>query len=195
MAKLPGPANYNPDYSKIDTTTRGNFTLNFRPPQVAEMCNTKIIAPAPNVYDTLKAIDSVKRNPPKFTLKSRFKETVRISPGPASYLPTKRIPFSIQPTGKPVDKGKGTEKIYKCTVEVRPSPADSHLSSKTTHPTAPCFSISSKLSEKYVFKTPAPEQYATDDLQKIGRIGVSLKSRPSPYLIVFQSDRIDTLSK
>lgn len=173
----PGPAGYNPDL-KLTTNSFPKFSLGYR---IKDKTGDAHLLPGPSQYNPPNNTIEINRNP-KVSLKGRPKSKMEVTPGPADYYrySTKSYPSFQRPRTTPHTPSKKSNHS--------PGPADYSSAIKEV---GPSFSLRKRLDKMKVVDTPGPNAY--DASTKPGNRKVTMKSRFSPFVLVFPSARIDTI--
>ncbi|KAJ3217201.1 hypothetical protein HDU67_008330 [Dinochytrium kinnereticum] len=185
----PGPADYNPD--ACPTLAKSpHHSLGARwkecPPKWAGV-------PGPGAYQP-KDRQIRGNDGPKITLKGRHSSKIGSTPGPADYntsaVPTTSI--CAEQLARIDKKKEGTMDKEKQTTEESPGPADYNLAPMATTKTAgPKYSLAARIARKLPDPTPGPNAYGAR--AKLDGPRITMKSRMSPFVMVFPSNRVDTL--
>ncbi|KAJ1339942.1 hypothetical protein BSLG_005477 [Batrachochytrium salamandrivorans] len=115
------------------------------------------------------------------------------TPGPADYIHHTPIvnPTAAQLSRNSSKHSTGAERL-KNTIEKTPGPADYQLKSMSIVKTSgPKYTLRKRLESQKIDQTPGPNMYCV--VPKNSGVSVSMKGRPSPYVLVFPSTRVDTL--
>ncbi|KAJ3040444.1 hypothetical protein HDV00_010880 [Rhizophlyctis rosea] len=95
---------------------------------------------------------------------------VRITSHPPPHLPAERIRYHIEGT---------------------PGPTDYTPSIKTAKPTGPKYTLGKRLKIEKADATPAPNAYKPPS--SISGPRITMKSRMSPFVMVFPTTKVDTI--
>ncbi|KAJ3090579.1 hypothetical protein HK102_003285 [Quaeritorhiza haematococci] len=189
----PGPADYMPSTSATHNLPP-KFSLGAR--RAIILASLRANVPGPNAYDPANCY-IVNNNAPKWTLKGRQKAKLESTPGPADYNTTSPM-FTLTSTQLARLAASNTQRSNadrpKPSEEKSPGPADYEVKKMNlTKPAPPAYSLGKRLSINKANYTPSPNAYNAAGKPNRGSQGISLKSRMSPFVLVFPSNRIDTL--
>ena len=180
VIKHPGPAEYDINLQSV-ATSQPKYSLGKR---ISDGSRTNF--PAPNSYSTTDRQIS-HNDAPKYSLKSRHRlSNKHQNPGPADYEPIKPI-MDLKKTIKNEVKREVVSSVV--SKVIAPGPSDYTAVPSKNH--APAYSIGKRLESSKLHETPSANAYSPEDINKVH--GISLKSRGSPFVVVFSSNRVDTL--
>eukprot|EP00842_Homolaphlyctis_polyrhiza_P004056 jgi/Hompol1/4651/HPOL_003804-RA len=188
IAPNPGPTDYNPN-PVLTSNKPPMFSLGSRPKSSKHESDN---VPGPNAYQPRDRQIRCNGNP-KVTIKGRHKTTIDKTPGPADY--NSHIP-AVTPTAAELAKNAnphhaGAERL-KNVIEESPGPADYQLQPiSVVKPSGPKYSLRQRLESQKIDQTPGPNAYYA--LPKKNGGTTSMKSRFSPFVMVFPTNRVDTL--
>ncbi|KAI9330942.1 hypothetical protein BDR26DRAFT_870755 [Obelidium mucronatum] len=132
---------------------------------------------------------------PKVTLKGRYENKTSTNPGPADYntAPAIERTVSAAQLARLEKNKKEVPPRIKTIVEKCPGPADYELKPvSTVKPCGPKYSLATRIAPFKVDQTPGPNCYAAARKPMDGP-KITMKSRSSPFVLVFPSQRVDTL--
>ncbi|KAI8893878.1 hypothetical protein BC833DRAFT_606984 [Globomyces pollinis-pini] len=183
----PGPADYKPNRA-LTVDAAPQFSLGSR---LKERLRDNHFVPGPCAYEPKDR--QIKNNQhAKVSLKGRYKVKLESSPGPADY--NSHLPAST-PTAAQLARNAihlSTAERLKNVIEDSPGPADYQVCNPSATKTkGPCYTLRKRLDKNKVEQSPGPSAYDASPKDRGSR--VSIKSRASPFVLVFPSTRIDTL--
>ncbi|KAJ3321754.1 hypothetical protein HDV06_003903 [Boothiomyces sp. JEL0866] len=183
----PGPADYNPTI-KLTVDSVPKFSLGSR---LKERPSDNHFVPGPCAYEPKDR--QIKYNQaPHVMLKGLpilYPKREKM-PGPADYG------LHLNSELTPAELNRNTLKLstaerLKNVIEDSPGPADYQVSTNMTKKKGPCYSLRKRLDKNKVDQSPGPNAYNPTTQKEGGKI--SMKSRASPFVLVFPSSRIDTI--
>ncbi|KAJ8326866.1 hypothetical protein O5D80_004300 [Batrachochytrium dendrobatidis] len=192
IGPYPGPTDYNPEV-KLTFSKGPTFSLGVRPKSSK---NPSDDIPGPNAYHPLDRQIRGNRHP-KVTIKGRRSTTIDVTPGPADYNSHTQI---ASPTVAQLARNSTLSKAganclaerIKSKVVETPGPADYQLKpALIVKKSGPKYSPQKHTESQKVNQTPGPNAYYIQPKKNGGYI--TMKSRPSPFVMVFPSNRINTL--
>ncbi|KAJ3414311.1 hypothetical protein HDV05_006760 [Chytridiales sp. JEL 0842] len=184
----PGPTDYNPTSTlTLDRSPKYSLGQRWRerPSKSAEL-------PGPGTYQPKDRQISV-NDRPKVTLKGRYSTKIESTPGPADYN-TSKISTPAKISSKKNDRKKEAPKVdsVKPKVKETPGPADYEVVTvDSVKRCGPKYTLSKRINELRADETPPPNAYNSRSKPEGPKI--SMKSRMSPFVMVFPTNRVDTL--
>ncbi|KAL2913746.1 hypothetical protein HK105_206762 [Polyrhizophydium stewartii] len=188
VAPNPGPTDYNPD-AHLTLNKAPTFSLGSRPKSSRHESDN---IPGPGAYHPRDRQIRGNGNP-KVTIKGRHKSHIDKTPGPADY--NSHVP-AVNPTAAQLARNEagrpmGAERL-KNVIEESPGPADYQLKPvSVVKPCGPKYSLRKRLESQKIDQTPGPNAYYA--LPKKNGGSTTMKSRASPFVMVFPTNRVDTL--
>ncbi|KAI9337698.1 hypothetical protein DFJ73DRAFT_950642 [Zopfochytrium polystomum] len=196
----PGPADYRPTANP--TLTRApRYSLGARWRERA----LRDDGPCPRTYDPRDR--QIRGNDgPKATLKGRYTGKIAITPGPADYDAVKDLSQALSAAQLArIDKMKQKkaedaadpqsqqdQQQQQQQQQRTPGPADYEPKPvSVTKPSGPKYSLAARLAARKPENTPGPNAYRA--APRFDGPRISMKSRMSPFVLVFPSQRVDTL--
>jgi hypothetical protein len=212
----PGPASYDPKntllFPKAPEVTLGSRNK----PEKSKILeinfdkDLKEFVPGPGAYDPKDRQIKGNQNP-KVTLKGRHQMKLDPTPGPG-YYDSHKSEENLKPSHVVRLDTKEKSKLfqilkivvrYKSMIELSPGPSDYSVKSLSViKPSGPAYSLRKRV--EYDFrkidfilsffieeKTPAPTAYKAKDVMNSSKI--TMKSRASPFVLVFPAERVNTL--
>ncbi|KAJ3252168.1 hypothetical protein HDU77_005283 [Chytriomyces hyalinus] len=189
----PGPANYHPQPLFEQSP---QFSLGRKPKPDPGKFTEKTLRnaefPGPSVYEPKDR--QIRHNgAPKVTLKGRYNPKVSNSPGPADYntaAPIERTLSAAQLAR--LERPKDVPPRIRTTIEKTPGPSSYTLTPVTTiKHSGPKYSLAKRLQPVKPDSTPSPNNYYAS--KRLDGPKITMKSRMSPFVLVFPSQRVDTL--
>ncbi|KAJ3026319.1 UNVERIFIED_CONTAM: hypothetical protein HDU68_005856 [Siphonaria sp. JEL0065] len=186
-ATIPGPTSYNPKplFDKPPEFSLGNRWKPELPKNYG--------VPGPGAYEP-KDRQIRGNGAPKVTLKGRYDKKISRNPGPADYNtanPIERTVSAAQLARLEKSKKEVPQRI-RTIVEKSPGPADYDLKPvSTVKPCGPKYSLATRIAPFKSDQTPGPNCYAAR--KPMDGPKITMKSRSSPFVLVFPSQRVDTL--
>ncbi|KAJ3304074.1 hypothetical protein HDU76_005259 [Blyttiomyces sp. JEL0837] len=179
----PGPADYDPDpkltLDKAPKYSLGNRWRDQRPK------NKEV--PGPGTYQP-KDRQIRGNDGPKVTLKGRHSKS---TPGPADYYSAQAGPVLSPAQLARLEKKRELSQKER-PVENTPGPADYRVRTmNVTKPCGPKYSLATRIASRVPDQTPGPNAYRANP--RLDGPRISMKSRMSPFVLVFPSQRVDTL--
>ncbi|KAJ3067143.1 hypothetical protein HDU98_009664 [Podochytrium sp. JEL0797] len=182
-----GPGSYEPK-SILDTPPKFSLGTRWKPELPRNFG-----VPGPDAYDP-KCGQIRGNGAPKVTLKGRYSSKVNMNPGPADYNTSASIERSVS-AAQLARMQKNTKPVpprIRTIVEKSPGPADYVLQSvSTTKPCGPKYTLGTRVDALKTDATPSPNLYAAR--KPLDGPRITMKSRSSPFVLVFPSQRVDTL--
>ncbi|KAI8854984.1 hypothetical protein BC829DRAFT_378945 [Chytridium lagenaria] len=186
----PGPADYNPKASPtLEKSPEHSLGTRWK-----EHAPKWAGVPGPGAYQPKDR--QIKGNDgPKITLKGRHRCKIGSTPGPADYNTATATSTSLcaEQLAR-IDKKRDAPKVEKEKqgAEESPGPADYNLAPMaTTKSAGPRYSLAARIARKMPDPTPGPNAYTAR--RKLDGPRITMKSRMSPFVMVFPSNRVDTL--
>ncbi|KAI8930130.1 hypothetical protein BC831DRAFT_395486 [Entophlyctis helioformis] len=194
IAPNPGPTDYNPD-SRLTLDKPPSFSLGSRPKSSR---HENDFVPGPDAYRPRDRQIRGNGNP-KVTIKGRHKNNPGVTPGPADYIshvPAASVTAAqLARNAAPRPVG-GTwphvSERLKSVIEESPGPADYQVKPiSVVKPCGPVYSLRKRLDYQKIDQTPGPNAYYA--LPEKSGAKTTMKSRSSPFVMVFPTNRVDTL--
>ncbi|KAJ3052287.1 hypothetical protein HK097_006573 [Rhizophlyctis rosea] len=183
----PGPTSYSPK-TNLTNDKAPAFSMQARRSSGVEKALRKQNSPGPGSY-TPRDRQVRGNDGQKATLKSRWKDRTESTPGPASYAPTTMIPPAGTMSRKPPTNVPERIKYH---IDGTPGPTDYTPSISAAKPHGPRYTLGKRLKIEKADTTPGPNAYKPpSSITKDGRI--TMKSRMSPFVMVFPTTRVDTI--
>ncbi|ORY45299.1 hypothetical protein BCR33DRAFT_716583 [Rhizoclosmatium globosum] len=180
---LPSPASYNPQPT-FDSPPQ--FSLGNRR---KEQLPFNHYVPGPGAYEP-KDRQIRGNGAPKVTLKGRHSQKPNTNPGPADYNTAAPIERTL--SAAHLHGWRRVRRKFLTIVEKCPGPADYELKPvSTVKPAGPKYSLATRIAPFKVAETPGPNRYAAR--KPLDGPKITMKSRSSPFVLVFPSQRVDTL--
>ncbi|KAI9206877.1 uncharacterized protein BJ171DRAFT_641682 [Polychytrium aggregatum] len=184
----PGPTDYSPS---ADPTRDCPpiYSMGTRRPSLS---NKAIDYPGPGAHQPrdrqVRGNDSQRA-----TLKGRWRSTIEITPGPADYDAAWKPPRSLSDAQLArMGARKSVPERIKMVIEDTPGPADYNLKSMNfTKRAGPAYSLSARINSIKRDNVPGPNAY--DAGPKRDAPKASMKSRMSPFVLMYPTSRVDTL--
>ncbi|KAI8612746.1 hypothetical protein BC830DRAFT_1083137 [Chytriomyces sp. MP71] len=189
--RQPGPATYNPK-PVFDQSPQTSLGRKQKEQPGTGLAVRDADFPGPAVYEPKNR--QIRHNDaPKVTLKGRYEFKMSSSPGPADYNTAAPIERSVSAAQLArLEKKKYVPPRIRTFIEKFPGPADYDLKPvNTVKPAGPKYSLATRLHETKTDVTPSPNNY--NAAKKMDGPRVTMKSRMSPFVLVFPSARVDTL--
>lgn len=184
--RLPGPTDYNPN-PKPTLDRSPMYSLGSR---WKDVTSKRIDGPGPRTYYP-KDRQIRGNDGPKVTLKGRYTTKIGSTPGPADYnTSTVTTSMSVAQLAR-LEKKRDIPQSSR-SVEKTPGPADYDPKPvAVTKTSGPKYSLASRLADRKADQTPGPNAYRA--APRFDGARISMKSRMSPFVLVFPSQRVDTL--
>lgn len=183
----PGPTDYYPN----SDPTRCSLPIYSLGSRRTPLPDQRLLVPGPGTHQpTDRQIQH--NDAQKVTLKGRWKNKIDCTPGPADYNATWQPTPSLSMTQLArMGPRKTVPDRLKSYIEQSPGPADYKTLQKITKPACPAYTLAKRLNPLKAMSIPGPNAYQAG-LKRDGP-QISMKSRMSPFVLVFPSNRVDTL--
>ncbi|KAJ3139065.1 hypothetical protein HK100_012095 [Physocladia obscura] len=186
VADVPGPTSYDPRpmFEASPKNSLGGRWKHYP---------SRNLIPGPGAYEP-KDRQIRGNGAPKVTLKGRYETKISSNPGPADYntaSSTERI-ITLAELSRLEKKDVKVPPRIRTIIEKFPGPADYNLKSiEKVKPSGPKYSLGTRLVAVKGDQTPGPNSYTAS--KPLDGPRVTMKSRSSPFVLVFPSQRVDTL--